>query len=100
MIGRAAFIVLPPCALLTGCGPDLRAETIANRVVMLTNAEDEPVTIQKIVANDSPGRAECVDTPAAQLGPGRTYTKTFFYCGELREVDVETNSGSTRIELD
>ncbi|MFN3726438.1 MAG: hypothetical protein ACK4SZ_09040 [Allosphingosinicella sp.] len=98
-MSRRVLLILPICAGVAACGPNIEAETIANRVVMLTNAEDEPITIQKIVANDRPGRAECVDTPGAQLGPGRTYTKTFFYCDELTEVDVETDRGSVTIDL-
>lgn len=98
-MSRRVLLILPFCAVLASCGPNIEAETIANRVVMLTNAEDETITIQKIVANDRPGRAECVDTPGAQLGPGRTYTKTFFYCDELTEVDVETDRGSVTIDL-
>ena len=97
---RRVLFILPCAAALAGCGPNIEAETIANRVVMLTNAEDEPITIQKIVANDRDGRAECVDTPNAQLGPGRTYTKTFFYCDEVRQVEVETDRGSVTIGLD
>lgn len=96
---RRVLLILPCCALVAGCGPNIEAETIANRVVMLTNAEDEPLTIHKIVANDRPGRSECVDTPGAQLGPGRTYTKTFFYCDDVQEVDVETDRGSVTIDL-
>jgi hypothetical protein len=99
MLSRFGLFLLPCCALLAGCGPRIEAETIANRVVMLTNAEDEPLTIQKIVAHDRPGRSECVDTPGTQLGPGRTYTKTFFYCDDVREVAVETDRGTVRINL-
>ena len=96
---RRVLLILSCCAAVAACGPNIEAETIANRVVMLTNAEDEPLTIHKIVANDRPGRAECVDTPGAQLGPGRTYTKTFFYCDDVTEVDVETDRGSVTISL-
>lgn len=99
-MSRRVLLILPCCAFVAACGPNIEAETIANRVVMLTNAEDEPITIHKIVANDRPGRAECVDTPGAQLGPGRTYTKTFFYCDEVQEVDVETDRGTVTISLD
>ncbi len=66
---------------------------------MITNDSDADVTIQRIVANDSEGRAECVDTPGTTIGPGRTYTTTFFYCDEVREVDVETDRGTREIDL-
>ena len=99
-MSRRVLLFLPCIALVAGCGPNIEAETIANRVVMLTNAEDEPLTIHKIVANDRPGRSECVDTPGAQLGPGRTYTKTFFYCDDVTEVDVETDRGTVTLDLD
>ncbi|MDB5668792.1 MAG: hypothetical protein JWL74_1742 [Alphaproteobacteria bacterium] len=97
-MSRRVLLILPCCAVASACGPNIEAETIANRVVMLTNAENEPLTIHKIVVNDRPGRSECVDTPAAQLGPGRTYTKTFFYCDDVQAVDVETDRGTVTID--
>lgn len=99
MTARAILLLALP-ALLSACGPRLKGEAIAGRTVMITNDEQETVTINRIVANDSDGRAECVDTPAAALGPGRTYTVTFFYCEEVREVDVETDRGSREIGFD
>jgi hypothetical protein len=33
------------------------------------------------------------------LGPGRTYTTTFFYCDEVSEVDVETDKGARELSL-
>ena len=97
-MNRAAAIALC-CLLVCACGPRLKGETIAGRTVMVTNQEQEAVTIQRIVANDSDGRAECVDSPGAVLGPGRTYTITFFYCDEVREVDVETDRGTRALSL-
>ncbi len=94
-----AITILTACALLAACGPSLTGETIAGRTVMITNDEDQVLTIDRIVANDSDGRAECVDMPGAQLGPGRTYTVTFFYCDEVRRVDVETDQGRRRLQL-
>lgn len=94
-----AITIAAACWLLAACGPSLKGETIAGRTVMITNDEDQVLTINRIVANDSDGRAECVDTPGAQLGPGRTYTVTFFYCEEVRHVDVETDQGTRRLRL-
>jgi hypothetical protein len=93
------IILLATCALLAACGPRLKGEAIAGRTVMITNEEQQTVTINRIVANDSEGRSECVDSPGAVLGPGRTYTVTFFYCEEVREVDVDTDQGSREISL-
>lgn len=95
-----AILLLSACALLAACGPRLKGEAIAGRTVMITNQEEGPVTINRIVANDSEGRSECVDSPGATLGPGRTYTTTFFYCDEVREVDVETDQGRREIGFD
>jgi hypothetical protein len=95
-------ILIAPMMLLTllaGCGPALKAEAIAGRTIMITNDSDETLTIQRIVANDGAGRAECTDEPAATLGPGRSYTTTFFYCEEVREVDVETDRGSRTLSF-
>jgi hypothetical protein len=85
--------------LLVGCGPSLKAEAIAGRTILITNDSDETLTIQRIVANKSGGRTECVDQPGATLSPGRSYTTTFFYCDEVREVDVETDRGTRAIDL-
>ena len=87
------------CLLLAACGPRLTAEAIAGRTIMITNGEDRTVTIEKVVANGSDGRAECVDTPTAALGPGRTYTTTFFYCDEVKRISVETDAGTTSLNL-
>ena len=93
-----AVLAFSTSILLAGCGPSLKAEAIAGRTILITNESDDTVTIQRIVANDSDGRAECVDQPGATLSPGRSYTTTFFYCDEVREVDVETDRG--RREMD
>ena len=99
MTGRTALL-LAACGLIAACGPKLKGEAIAGRTVMITNDEEQTLTIDRIVANDSGERAECVDTPGAVLGPGRSYTITFFYCDEVREVDVETSHGKREIGFD
>ena len=95
-----ALLLFATCLFLAACGPRLKGEAIAGRTVMITNDEPQTLTISRIVANDSDGRSECVDTPGATLGPGRSYTITFFYCDEVREVDVETDQGTREIEFD
>ncbi len=85
--------------LVAGCGPSLSAEAIAGRTITITNDDDETLTVNRIVANGGDGRAECVDQPAATLGPGRSYTTTFFYCDEVRRIEVETERGVRRIRL-
>lgn len=92
--------LLPLLALLAGCGPALKAEAIAGRTIMITNDSDATLTIRRIVANDGAGRAECTDAPNAPIGPGRSYTTTFFYCEEVREVEVETDRGSRTLDFD
>ena len=87
------------CLVLAGCGPRLTAEVIAGRTIMITNGEERSITIEKVVANGSDGRAECVDTPGAALGPGRTYTTTFFYCDEVKRISVETDAGTTSLNV-
>jgi hypothetical protein len=95
-----AVLLLFALTLLAGCGPRLKGEAIAGRTIMITNEEQQTVTISRVVANDSDGRSECVDTPGAALGPGRTYTVTFFYCEEVHEIDVETDQGTRAIAFD
>jgi hypothetical protein len=96
---RRALPLLAILFLASSCGPRLKGEAIAGRTVMITNDEQEPLVIRRIVANDSDGRAECVEEPAAELGPGRSHTVTFFYCDEVREVDVETDQGTRELHL-
>ena len=86
--------------LLAGCGPQLKGDLVAGRTVMITNAGDDPLRVERIIANDQTGRSECVDTPATQLPPGRSYTTTFFYCEEVREIDVETDAGWREVDFD
>lgn len=97
---RRTFAILTSCVLLAGCGPKLDSELIAGRTVTITNREEAPVTLTRIVANDAGGRAECVNEPASTLGPGRTYTTTFFLCDEVTKVAVETDMGTRRIGFD
>lgn len=92
-----AILLLAACGLLVACGPRLKGEAIAGRTVMITNDDRQALTINRIVANDAEGRAECVDTPGAVLSPGRTYTVTFFYCDEVRGVAVQTDRGTREL---
>ena len=85
---------------LAGCGPSLDAERIAGRTVMVTNDGESMLTVNRIVANGQEGRAECVDEPGVSLGPGRSYTTTFFLCDEVGRVDIETDGGSRAISFD
>lgn len=94
---RRTALILTTCVLLAACGPKLEGELIAGRTVTVTNREDAPVTLTKIIANDAGGRQECVNEPATTLGPGRTYTTTFFLCDEVKAVDVETDQGTRQI---
>lgn len=94
---RRSLAILAACVVLAGCGPKLEGELIAGRTVTVTNREEGPVTLTKITANDAGGRQECVNEPATTLGPGRTYTTTFFLCDEVKEVDVETDRGTREI---
>jgi hypothetical protein len=96
---RSACLTLGLLAL-TACGPQLKGELVAGRTVMVTNKGDTPLNVKRIIANDQTGRAECVDQPAVQLAPGRSYTTTFFYCEEVREIDVETDAGWREVDFD
>jgi len=96
---RPLLLVCATC-LLAACGPKLEAELIAGRTVMITNGEEEPVGITRIVANDADGRSECVDEPGTVLPPGRTYTTTFFLCEEVRQIDIATDQGESEIEFE
>ena len=97
---RRTALILTACALLAACGPKLDSELIAGRTVTVTNGEDGPVTLIRIVANDADGRQECVNEPATTLRPGRTYTTTFFLCDEVTKVDIETDRGTRGIAFE
>ena len=92
------FLLLPPLLLLAACQSQLEVEAIAGRTIMITNRSDGDIRIERVIANDQDGRAECVQSPTALLGPGRSHTLTFFDCGIVTELDVETDQGT--IELD
>jgi hypothetical protein len=96
----ARRLILLPLLLLAGCGPKLDGELIAGRTVMITNREDERLSVTRIVANDAENRTECVVEPGTALAPGRSYTTTFFLCDEVREIDVETDQGTREIAFD
>jgi len=85
---------------LTACGPRLEGELVAGRTVLITNSGENPLRVERIIANDQTGRAECEDKPAVALAPGRSYTTTFFYCEEVREIDVETDAGWREVDFD
>lgn len=87
-------------AAVTACGPQLQSELIAGRTVMVTNSGEAPLKVARIIANDHTNRSECVDLPDVQLGPGRSYTTTFFHCEEVREIDVETDAGWREVNFD
>ncbi len=97
---RRLLFLVPIALVLGACGPRLSGELIAGRTVMVTNGGDTPLKVIRIIANDQTGRAECVDQPNVELGPGRSHTTTFFYCEEVREVDVETDSGWREVDFD
>jgi hypothetical protein len=97
---RRALILLAVGAALAGCGPRVAGELIAGRTVMVTNDGDSPLRIARIIANDETDRSECVDQPDVALAPGRSYTTTFFYCEEVREIDVETDGGWREVNFD
>lgn len=96
---RFPCLVLAALAL-SACGPRIEGELVAGRTVIVTNGGDSPLKVARIIANDQTSRAECVDKPEVQLGPGRSYTTTFFYCEEVREVDVETDAGWREVDFD
>jgi hypothetical protein len=85
---------------LAGCGPQLSSELIAGRTVMVTNAGEGPLKVERIIANDHVDRSECVDLPNVELAPGRSYTTTFFHCEEVREIDIETDAGWRELDFD
>lgn len=97
---RLSCLLVLAAFALTGCGPRLAGELIAGRTVMITNSGSSPLRVERIIANDHTKRSECVDLPEVVLGPGRSYTTTFFYCDEVREVDIETDRGWREINFD
>ena len=97
---KRTLCLLTIAATLSGCGPRLTGELIAGRTVMITNGGDTVLKVERIIANDHTNRTECVEKPGVELLPGRSYTTTFFYCEEVREVDVETDQGWREVGFD
>lgn len=92
--------LLATVALLAGCQPPLEVQSIARRTFTITNRGDEEVRIERVVANDGDGRAECVQTPDVALGPGRAHSLSFFDCGEVDELEIDTDRGEVDLEWD
>lgn len=97
---RLLWTIVGCALLLAGCGPRLEGERVAGRTIVITNNGSDPLAIKRIIANDQTNRTECVDLPATTLGASRSYTTTFFYCEEVREVDVETDQGWREVDFD
>lgn len=95
---RLLFIPIAAAAL-TGCQPRVDVEAIAGRTFLLTNRGDRDLAIGRIVANDQPGRAECEQAPGVTIGPGRSHTVTFFDCGVVTRLALETDRGTVRLAV-
>lgn len=91
-MGRAAFLLA--ALTLGGCTAPVAVEAIAGRTFLVSNRGDGDLRVQRLIANDGDGRAECVQSPAAMLGPGRSLTVTFFDCGAVTKLEVETDRGN------
>jgi hypothetical protein len=78
---------------LAGCKPELGVEEIARRTFTFTNLGNGDLRIERIVVNDGDGRAECEQAPGVTLGPGRSHSVTFFDCGAIEEIDLDTDRG-------
>lgn len=88
--------ILLTCAL-SACSPKLSGtvDGIAGRLVTVVNEGDTSLTIQRIIANDSPENSSCNDYPNKVLGPHESYSTTFVICGPVRVFRVETDQGSS-----
>ena len=82
---------------LVACGPKMDGSRVAGRLVVITNSDSAPFTINRIVANGSPENASCNGYPATTLNPGESYTTTFIICGPVNTLDVETDLGTTTL---
>ena len=79
---------------LVGCGPKMEGHLLLGRVVSITNKDESSFTIEKIVANRNHDDT-CTETPDKLLEPGETYNTTFFICGSVSEIEVDTDRGDT-----
>lgn len=82
--------------VLSGCNwaPPIQVErSSSGRRISIQNVGDHVVRVLGIVANSGHGDENCTDRPARALAPGETYETTFFICGPVDYIEVETDEG-------
>jgi hypothetical protein len=76
-------------------GPSIEADRRLGWLMTIKNTDGRSFQIQRIVANNNPGNSNCNDYPARTLVPGETYNTTFFLCGHVTVLTVETDRGAS-----
>jgi hypothetical protein len=82
--------------VLAGCNwaPPIQVERSGSgRRIAIQNVGDHVVRVERIVANSGHGDENCIDRTARPLAPGEIYETTFFICGPVDSVEVETDEG-------
>lgn len=91
----ALFVLVLLCA----CGPRIEAQrAVGGRVVTITNADNHTFRLQRLVVNERGGDPDCIDRPSRELAPSESYDVTFFICGPVVKLEVQTNEGSSYLQ--
>lgn len=95
-------VLLGALGLLASCDavldpPKMSATRYFGRGITVTNDDTRAFQVQRIVANGSPENTNCNNYPNHTLAPGETQTVAFLLCGNIRQLDIETDIGSRRL---
>lgn len=94
------FALLFAVALLAGCKPNLQALGIAGRTITINNLSNGDVLVNRVIANGQDGREECVQIVGETLRPGQSRTVTFFNCGRVDRVTVDSDQGAIDLQVE
>ena len=85
--------------LLAACEepPKFAATRTLWRGVTITNIDERPFLVKRVVANESPENSNCNNYPSTSIAPGESHTMVFLLCGNVGTVQVQTDLGSTTL---
>ncbi|MEI9994593.1 MAG: hypothetical protein WDM91_08365 [Rhizomicrobium sp.] len=62
--------------------------------VVITSQDSDPFTIQRIVINGNSTDSGCTDSDQVTLQPREQHELTFWRCGTLSTIEVQTDRGT------
>jgi hypothetical protein len=96
MNSMRSAIALLSLVLVAACGPKMEGSVLA-RTLTVRNTDTSTFKITRVIVNGDPNNGSCVDHRDATLQPGESTTYTFFTCGDIGSITVETNQGSAEL---